>query len=174
MRKMPEKIITGKCKRLKIPARECKRSKILYTCQGDSHVPCDILTYWSAFPYALFSILNHILNRILQYGRIYLTYLFPYGSSLTEELKRRCALDSIPFSSPRICFDIHAGKNCRVLEFLCVIHKIRFHRFAIGAGQTIKHYKNWLFRAFYHFSPCRIFNLNHIASIQSITPKVIE
>ena len=63
-----------------------------------------------------------------------------------------------------------AGKNCRVLEFSCIVYKIRFHSFAIRAGRAVEHYDNRFFRTLYYFSPVHISNFNHTASIQSITP----
>lgn len=107
-----------------------------------SHVPCDILPDWSAFSYAVFSVIDQILNRSFQYRRIELTYQFPYRPSVTEKLERRRALDSVPSYSQWTCVNIHSGKNCRVFEFLCIAHKIRFHRLAIRAGRAVKHYNN--------------------------------
>ena len=127
------------------------------------------LPNWCAFSYTFFSIIDYVLNCSFQHGRIYFTYLFPYRSSMTERLERGCAHDSVSFCSPRICYNIHAGKNCRVFEFLCVIHKIRFHEITKRTCRAVKHYNNWLRRLFYQLFPSLIINLNH-KFVQSLTP----
>jgi len=76
-----------------------------------SNISCNILSYWSAFSYTIFSIIDHVLNRSFQYERIYVTYLFPYRFTVTEKFECGRALNSIPLCSPGIYYNIHAGKD---------------------------------------------------------------
>ncbi len=136
----------------------------------DSYISCNTLSNWRAFSDTIFSILNYVLNRIFQQGRIYFTYLFPYRFYVAKSLESGRAMNSVPSGSPRIYCNIHPGKNCRVIEFLCIRHKIGCHSFTKWTLWAVKHYNDWLRRLFYHLFPDRIINFNHIEFVQSFIP----
>lgn len=134
------------------------------------YVSCDVLPSRSAFSYAFFAVLDHIPDRIFQYGRIDLAYLFPYRSPMAEKLEGRSALNPVSFCTPRVCCYIYSAENCRRAIFLSIFFKIRFHSFAIWADRAVKHHDDRLFGILNLLVPGHILKFNNTASVQSTSP----
>ncbi len=83
-----------------------------------------------------------LTNELDQMGIVISTLEYKGGHGRNRIVKK---ISSIPalLESPHICDNIYADKNCRILEFLCIVLKIRLHKFTKKICWAVKHYNNW-------------------------------